>query len=93
MSPAIPKSWPSLYHRRRAVPSGDDGPAVWSLVRAQLELAHNLHINYGDPLNDDFEFNEWFERAAQAGPLPEHRASTSHGKNTSQWTWKNGSLG
>jgi hypothetical protein len=52
-----------------------------------------LHINYGDPLNDDFEFNEWFERAAQAGPPPEHRASTSHGKNTSQWTWKNGSLG
>src|SRR5215218_10709683 len=42
MSPAIPKSWPSLYHRRRGAPSGDDGPAVWSLVRAQLVLAHKL---------------------------------------------------
>ena len=37
MSPAIPKSWPSLYHRRRAAPSGDDGlSGGLSLVRAPV---------------------------------------------------------
>src|SRR5687768_6795756 len=49
MSPAIPKSWPSLYHRRRAAPSDDDGQAGGPLSPADQEFGGMGEGGFVDP--------------------------------------------